>query len=1600
MSDYTIQAEDMDLDDYYVVSGSHASGGELIKISGNDGSASTTFGGEPAVYDMTVRVQDESDGQSTIEVVIDGVVVGTIVLNGDNNGGGSDNSGFTNITLEGIAIPAGAEIELRAFRDGGEYVRIDKIDLDKTGELETEAGQTVTLLCETFSGGNWGNVVSSDFRDTGSAAMTNGAYDGDLVFREVDLSGKVNGKIAFEAGTFGCGEFEDSGQYADYFSIILIDQNGNEIVLDTFTGDGRTLTGSNTGQQISPYLDPLEYDIPAGVTSAQLVMRSHISACDEKIKIDDVKITAEIPPEPVDPVDPVEPPAINAEDDAITVGEVEDITTDGGTTLNVLTNDGPDAGESVAGVSFGGVEMEVGQSFTVTTEGGRTGTVTLNADGSLEWDGGENFVDMMDGDTDSFQIEYKVQTSAEDMPKYNLLFVLDISNSTVNGNSTEQDIFVGENVADMNGDGLSNTVLDAEISAVKAAIQDLLDRAANGEIDLTKIDIGIVTFSGMAQGYTNVNAATLGTFAADDAALTAALESIIRGGWTNYEAGLQEAEDWFASQQGDGAINQLYFLSDGRPAIGSQNGQYIYQDESDFGDEVATLANTYDVDIHAIGIGANSDLDYLDMIDNTGGSVQVLNTSSLEAALVEGVSTVTAEATATVTVTINGEGQPILNEPPVAEDNTYALVEGESIGAGGTFVANVITDENDATRGSASNDGAGLVDNDPDGDPISMQGVTVDGVTYGPGESFRLVLTGTRDGQPIQVEGTGAIDENGNLTFTPDFGDGSVSVELFDGDLVSGSFDYTIKTVRTVTTTEEVVTTVTSTVSGEDQAVDIGFDESGLSKGDIVSNQISGLTVSSIRSDGSINTGHPPMIFDSENPTGGDWDLNTGASGNGAFLGNVLIISEDGDQNDPDDNASGGTLKFDFDVPTTVTELTILDVERGATLRFYDAGGNLITTQSVPSTSDGGYTTVAVNVDNVSSFTWTLPDSGAIAGMAFYPTTVTVTEEVVETVTTTEEIVETDTATVIITMDGEGSMDLFPAALDDSQTVTEGTPISLNILDNDTAGDGATTITSVEGGTPQGDGSFTIQVPVPNGGTTTLTVNPDGTVSMDTSGFTDLYEGESQTVVFDYTIADEDGDEATATVTLTVNGEGVDLVPDAVDDAQTVDEGTPISLNILDNDTDGDGPSTITAVEGGTPQGDGSYTIEVDTPNGGTTTLTVNPDGTVTMDTSGFTDLNDGESAQVTFDYTIADQDGDEDTATVTLTVNGQGQPTVSVTVAGSIEAPDGYEESQAIVMMIEASELTKQQNSSLQPTGDLNGDAFASTLLDQALTGVWDLANELAAGGRGDQVIDVVVFAASTRTVSFTAQEIADGYTMTASGLAATGTFNGFDNIEVDLTSDNGDIDYNAAFTVANDLLDAHGADDNHAILLTAQNDSDGTGYATELAELQSKAQVEAIVMNPALGVMDSNFVLDMLALADFIIDMDAIDENLAEILDDGGLDPSDFLAGVASRISKYAVEDAIETPNAPPSEDAAVVTQVDISVGGQTVSDVDFIQVGQSFQVGGVTFDGVDPAAASDVDVTVTWTDGSGATQVTTFEDLTDAFAGNDTFDFDLQL
>ncbi len=159
------------------------------------------------------------------------------------------------------------------------------------------------------------------------------------------------------------------------------------------------------------------------------------------------------------------------------------------------------------------------------------------------------------------------------------------------------------------------------------------------------------------------------------------------------------------------------------------------------------------------------------------------------------------------------------------------------------------------------------------------------------------------------------------------------------------------------------------------------------------------------------NSGGGPqsiIIFDSANPTGGDLDLGTpnetcGGPGQGSggeagqpgencvARGNLLIVAEDIDDgdddglvDDPDDEAGGGVIRFDFDFVVDLDEIVIIDID-AETLDFEMSGPDGYV--GAGSGSDYGNNSCQIidlsEFQSVTSLEVVFSSSGAIAELSF-----------------------------------------------------------------------------------------------------------------------------------------------------------------------------------------------------------------------------------------------------------------------------------------------------------------------------------------------------------------------------------------------------------------------------------------------------------------------------------------------------------------------------------------------------------------------------------------------------------------------------------------
>ena len=276
-------------------------------------------------------------------------------------------------------------------------------------------------------------------------------------------------------------------------------------------------------------------------------------------------------------------------------------------------------------------------------------------------------------------------------------------------------------------------------------------------------------------------------------------------------------------------------------------------------------------------------------------------------------------------------------------------------------------------------------------------------------------------------------------------------------------------------------------------------------------------------------------------------------------------------------------------VEDTYTILNNEDIILNVLANDFDADGDSLIITEVTQPTEGG--TVSINENGQLEFS---PDENYTGTVTF-------------TYTISDGNGGTDVVTVTLNI-GEPNTNMPPNANDDSYTIFNDEPITLNVTENDIDINGdEITITSVtqpsEGGMVSLENGELVFTPEPN------------------------FVG---TVTFTYTIEDENGETDTATVTLTIGDPNPNDAPDANDDNYNILNNEPITLNVLENDFDLNGDSLI--IESFTQPSEG-----------GTVSLNDNGELVFTPD--------EDFTGTITFTYTISDGNGGTDTATITLNI-------------------------------------------------------------------------------------------------------------------------------------------------------------------------------------------------------------------------------------------------------------------------------------------------------------------------------------------------------------
>lgn len=274
---------------------------------------------------------------------------------------------------------------------------------------------------------------------------------------------------------------------------------------------------------------------------------------------------------------------------------------------------GGDGNDTLRG-GFGGDLLDGGEGNDRIFGDGTVSSVTTSSTGTM--DTGQEFAISLTMDDAGRGRTTKISgfVSRQEITADNvdLVFAIDVSGST-------DDTFVGSvNVGDRNGDGVSNTILDAEIASFEALHASIINNAKLPDANIT-----IVPFASSAsssQTFTATEDRNLDGIA-DVLEYVRSLEA---SGGTDFEEALQHSLTHFQGATAGQSV--LYFLSDG----GNNEGGSIV-------DEVRSLLDL-GVQMQSFGVGSDADEADLDIVDdniNNGSMTIVLDPSKLSEELLD-----------------------------------------------------------------------------------------------------------------------------------------------------------------------------------------------------------------------------------------------------------------------------------------------------------------------------------------------------------------------------------------------------------------------------------------------------------------------------------------------------------------------------------------------------------------------------------------------------------------------------------------------------------------------------------------------------------------------------------------------------------------------------------------------------------------------------------------------------------------------------------------------------------------------------------------------------------------------------------------------------
>lgn len=131
------------------------------------------------------------------------------------------------------------------------------------------------------------------------------------------------------------------------------------------------------------------------------------------------------------------------------------------------------------------------------------------------------------------------------------------------------------------------------------------------------------------------------------------------------------------------------------------------------------------------------------------------------------------------------------------------------------------------------------------------------------------------------------------------------------------------------------------------------------------------------------------MVFDTRTPSRADPDLNgpftSVVGGDDLSVGNVLILSQDGNQSNPNDRRQGGYIELLFDTAVDFEGFTAFDMNKVGQLELelFDANGSLGTVSNVFAGPDASYELIDFAASDVVRALFTFDTTGAIGEFRF-----------------------------------------------------------------------------------------------------------------------------------------------------------------------------------------------------------------------------------------------------------------------------------------------------------------------------------------------------------------------------------------------------------------------------------------------------------------------------------------------------------------------------------------------------------------------------------------------------------------------------------------